>query len=80
MYAESKPLHWFPMRDCKLVTVKVQTNIMELLAIEEVMDARQSHGVIRGGDNRDYNVSEEEYVEENLGGDYAKGLVDNVIE
>ena len=39
-YAEGKPAHYFPMRDCKLITVKVQTNILELLALDDAVEYR----------------------------------------
>ena len=44
------------------MTVKVQTNTLELLAIDDATDFRR---------NRLDDISEEEYVEENLNGDYA---------
>lgn len=65
-YAESKPAYYFPMRDTKLITVKVQTNIMELLAIDDIARARASKEIKRHDSSED-----EEYVEENLNGDYT---------
>ena len=74
VYAEAKPAHYFPMRDCKLITVKVQTNLLELLGVDDLMlqDARaRQHG---------YGSAEEEYVEEYVDGDYTRGLINNVID
>jgi hypothetical protein len=72
VYAESKPKHGYPMKTCKLVTVKVQTNILELLAIDD-MDAHRPARRI------DY-VSDEEYVEENLDNEYTQGLLNNLLD
>jgi len=33
VYAEAQPTHYFPLRDCKLISVKVQTNVLELLGV-----------------------------------------------
>lgn len=63
-YAEGKPAHYFPMRDTKLITVKVQTNLLELLAIDDMTR-------VRANNFRNHDSSEEEYVEENLNGDYT---------
>jgi hypothetical protein len=47
------------MRDCKLVSTKVQTNVLELLGVE---DARAAF---------EQEEQDEEYVEENLDSYYA---------
>ena len=47
------------MRACKLVSTKVQTNVLELLGVEDARAAFEQ-------EERD-----EEYVEENLDGYYA---------
>lgn len=59
VYAEAKPAHYFPMRDTKLISVKVQTNLLELLAIDDISHIRTS----RIGR---HDSPHEEYVEENL--------------
>lgn len=59
VYAEGKPAHYFPMRDTKLISVKIQTNLLELLAIEDMARVRTS----RIGR---HDSPHEEYVEENL--------------
>jgi len=40
VYAEAKPAYMFPFRDCKLATVKTQTNLLELLALDELIDSQ----------------------------------------
>jgi len=37
VYADAKPAYMFPLRDCKLVTVKTQTSMVELLAIDDML-------------------------------------------
>lgn len=58
-HAEAKPAHYFPMRDTKLISVKVQTNLSELLALDD-RAARERENI------RIDSSPEEEYVEENL--------------
>jgi hypothetical protein len=60
------------MRDCKLVTVKVQTNMLELLGVDD-LDQRISRRRLLSSD------PEEEYVEENYDRDYTRGIINNVI-
>lgn len=55
------------MRDCKLVHTKVQTNVLELLGVEDANAAFEQEQV------------HEEYVEENLDSYYAQGLINGVI-
>jgi hypothetical protein len=52
------------MRDTRLISVKVQTNLLELLAIDDM--AR-----VRGSRMRRQDSDEERYIEENLDQDYA---------
>lgn len=65
VYAEARPTHYFPLRDCKLVSIKVQCNPLELLGVDElfVQDARARR-------DKKWEV-EEEYVEENVGEEYT---------
>lgn len=60
------------MRDTKLISVKVQTNLLELLAIDDMTRVRASR-------MRRQDSNEERYIEENLDSDYASGLIDNVL-
>ena len=36
-YHEAKAAHSFPLRDTKLISVKVQTNILELLGVDDLL-------------------------------------------
>ena len=72
-YAEGKPAHYFPLRDTKLISVKVQTNILELLAIDDMTRVRNQNF-------KKVDTSDEEYVEENLNPDYVTGLIDGVLD
>lgn len=56
VYAEGKPAYMFPFRDCLLKTAQTQTNILELLAIDDILGVKLRE--------LDYLPSEEEYVEE----------------
>lgn len=60
------------MRDTKLISVKVQTNLLELLAIDDMTQVRASR-------MRRQDSNEERYIEENLDADYASGLIDNIL-
>lgn len=71
VYAEPQPAHYFPLRDCKLISVKTQTNILELLGVVDP-DRKRT----RMFDN---DQGSEEYVEENISMDYASGLINGVI-
>jgi len=55
VYAEGKPAHYFPMRTDKLVSIKVQTNVLELLGVDDMIIKEESA-----------EDAEEEYVEELL--------------
>ncbi|CDW75779.1 UNKNOWN [Stylonychia lemnae] len=72
-YAEGKPAHYFPLRDTKLVSVKVQTNLLELLAIDDMTRVRSQN-------YKKNDASDEEYIEENLNPDYVTGLIDDVLD
>lgn len=61
------------MRDTKLISVKVQTNLLELLAIDDMIRSRTNN--LRQNDS-----SDEEYIEENLNEDYASGLINGVLD
>lgn len=37
VYAEAKPAHYFPLRDCKLVSIKIQVSPLELLGVDDLM-------------------------------------------
>jgi len=39
-YHEAKAAHSFPLRDTKLISVKVQTNILELLGVDDLMQSQ----------------------------------------
>ena len=72
VYAEAVPPNRFGKRDCELVTLKIQTNLAELLGVEDL----DVYGEALSKLERDSEFNMDEDIDE----DYAKRIIDNVIE
>lgn len=83
-YHQAKPLHSFEWKDCKMVTRTVQTNVLELLGVDDLFPHNsKNHELIRRRNMLNQKV-EEEYVFQNEDLNEAtnlisRGMVNNVL-
>ena len=59
-YHEGRPLHTFPYKRCKMVSRTVQTNVLELLGVDDLMPQySRGLGLIRQRDTLNQKIDEE---------------------
>lgn len=71
-YAEAVPLHSRPLRDVKLHSKKVQTNVLELLGVDDIYLVETPRSLVSG--------DSDEYLEEGLDAKAAWKLINGVID
>ena len=72
-YAQAVDFSKKPMRNVKLVSVKVQTNVMELLGLDDLLLAPQQEPLSEVSDQSS------RYIEEVIDDNATAVLIDNVI-
>jgi hypothetical protein len=78
-YHEAKPLHEFPYKHCKMVSRTVQTNVLELLGVDDLLPAQSHHNKRKtGGAKKIDEVSVDESLDE-AAGLLGQGLVSKVL-
>ena len=76
-YHEAKPLHQYGFTNCKVASRAVQTNVLELLGVDDLLPRSSKHKKKRGMNQQIDEVS----IDESLDGvdDLGHGLVSNVL-
>lgn len=82
-YHESKPLHHYPFKNCNVITKAVQTNVLELLGVDDLLPSyskslrKSQKEVIQEGEQSIDEIEGLQLVTKEWGDGILQNIIDN---